>query len=116
MAFYQFQCGNGIFINLNKSYEVNYLDDIQAKLANMQVGQTALVTSENAYHFIMKYELSDQGYANEENADWFDTFEDELVSSILDAMCEEYVDQVVVDFKVLTQAKTMKTIGSNLEY
>lgn len=107
---------NGIFINLNKNYEINYLDDIQAKLTDMKKGDTALVQSENAYHFIMKYELAAQGYNNKDNADWFDTFEDEVVTDILDAMCEQYIDQIVVNDEVLKQAKTMKTVGSNMEY
>jgi hypothetical protein len=107
---------NGIFINLNKNYEINYLDDIQAKLADMNVGDTALVQSENAYHFIMKYELSKQGYSNKENADWFDTFEDEVATDILDGVCERYIDQIIVNDEVLKQAKTMKTVGSNMEY
>ena len=107
---------NGIFINLNKSYEINYLDDIQSALKDMQAGDTALISSENAYHLIMKYDLADAGYADEENSDWFSTFEDEVVNSILDAVCNEYLDQIVIDKKVLDQAKTMKTVGSNTEY
>ncbi|MBR0442953.1 MAG: hypothetical protein IIX15_01295 [Clostridia bacterium] len=107
---------NGIYVNLNKSYQINYMDDIQAKLSDMEIGETALVISENAYHFIMKYELPKQGYANEENADWFGTFEDELVSSILDAMCEEYLGKINVNAEALSKAKTMKTVGSNIEY
>lgn len=107
---------NGIFINLNKSYEINYMDDVQEALKNMQVGDTALVESENAYHFIMKYEAESQAYADDDNADWFETFDDEVVSEILDTMCEKYIDQITVDETVLAQAKTMKTIGSNMEY
>jgi hypothetical protein len=64
----------------------------------------------------MKYELPKQGYANKENADWFETFEDELVNSMLDAICEPYLEQVTLDVKVLEKAKTMKTVGANAEY
>lgn len=107
---------NGIFINLNKSYEINYMDDVQGALKNMGIGDTAVVKSENAYHFIMKYELSAQGYANDENADWFATFDEEIVGAILDSMCEQYLDQIVLNEDVLADAKTMKTIGANVEY
>jgi hypothetical protein len=107
---------DGIYVNLNQGYQINYMDDIQAALANMKVGDTALIQSENAYHFIMKYELAEQGYNNKANADWFGTFEDEVVDSILDAICEEYLDKVAVDAEVLAQAKGMKEIGANSEY
>lgn len=107
---------NGIYISLNKTYEVNYIDDIQKAMADMKVGDTALVLSENAYHLIMKYESAPKGYAADENADWFGTFEDEMISSILDSMCEKYMDQITVDETVLAEAKTMKTIGSNTKY
>lgn len=107
---------DGIYVNLNKAYQINYMDDIQAKLADMKVGDTALIRSENAYHFIMKYELAAQGYADKSNADWFDTFEDEVIGSILDAMCEEYLDKVTVNGDALAQARGMKEIGANTEY
>ena len=107
---------NGIFINLNKTYEVNYIDDLQSKLVDMDVGETAVVQSENAYHFVMKYDLTPQAYADKANADWFSTFEDEMISEMLDNMCEQYLDQIEVDVDVLASAKTMKTIGANTEY
>lgn len=107
---------DGIYVNLNQGYQINYMDDIQAALANMKVGDTALVQSENAYHFIMKYELAEQGYNNKANADWFGAFEDEVVESILDAICAEHLDKVVVDTEVLAKTKGMKEIGANSEY
>ncbi len=107
---------NGIFVNKNKNYSVAYLDDIQKALADMAVGETALIKSENAYHFIMKYELTDHAYSNKENSDWFEEFNDEVVEDILNAMCKKYLDQVEVYGDVLAQAKTMKEIGANTEY
>lgn len=107
---------NGIFLNKNKNYSVAYLDDIQKALTNMSVGETALIKSENAYHFIMKYELTDHAYSNNENSDWFGEFNDEVVEDILDAMCEKYMDKVEVYDDILAKAKTMKEIGANTGY
>lgn len=107
---------NGIFINKNKNYSIAYLDDIQKALANLEVGGTALIQSENAFHFIMKYELTDSAYNNKENSDWFEEFDDEVVEEILDAMCEEYMDDIEVYTDVLANAKTMIEIGANTDY
>ena len=107
---------NGIYINKNKNYSIAYLDDIQKALTNMAVGDIQLVQSDNAYHLIMKYEAKDQAYKNNENKDWFEEFEDEVVSDILDAMCQKYLDQVTVNEDVLAKAMDMKTVGANTEY
>ncbi|MBQ7397736.1 MAG: hypothetical protein IJW09_02790 [Clostridia bacterium] len=107
---------NGIYINKNKNYSIAYLDDIQKALTNMAVGDTQLIKSDNAYHLIMKYTAEDQAYKNKENQDWFEEFEDEVVTDILNAMCQKYLEQVTVDEKALAEAMDMKSVGANTEY
>jgi len=107
---------NGMYINLEKNYPVAYIDDMQKELKTMKDGDIALIESDNAYHLIMKYPLDEGGYKNKENQDWFEEFEDEMVTEILNSMCQEYLDDVVVDKKVLATAKDMKTIGANKDY
>lgn len=107
---------NGIYINKNKNYSIAYLDDIQKALNNMATGDIQLIQSDNAYHLIMKYQAEDQAYKNTENQDWFESFEDEVVTEILDAMCQKYMDQVTVNEDVLAEAMDMKSVGSNTAY
>jgi hypothetical protein len=107
---------NGMYINKNKNYSIAYLDDMQEALTNMAVGDIALIEADNAYHLIMKYEIEAHGYKNDANKDWFEEFEDEVVSEILDAMCQKYMDQVKVNTEALEKAMDMKTIGSNTDY
>jgi len=107
---------NGIYINKNKDYGIEYIDDIQEALVNMAVGDIALVEADNAYHLIMKYEIEQDGYKNDDNSDWFEEFEDEVISEILDALCEKYLDEVVVDATVLKEAMDMREIGANTDY
>ena len=64
----------------------------------------------------MKYDLTDSAYNNKENSDWFEEFDDEGVEKILDAMCEEYMDDVEIYTDVLANAKTMIEIGANTDY
>jgi hypothetical protein len=89
---------------------------MQEALTNMAVGDIALIEADNAYHLIMKYEIEAHGYKNDANKDWFEEFEDEVVSEILDAMCQKYMDQVKVNTEALEKAMDMKTIGSNTDY
>ena len=107
---------NGMYINKNKDYGIEYIDKIQEALANMAVGDVALIEADNAYHLIMKYDIEASGYKNTENKDWFESFEDEVVSEILNAMCEKYLDQVEVNTKALEEAMDMKSIGANVDY
>lgn len=107
---------NGMYINLEKNYPVAYIDDMQEALETMKAGDVALIESDNAYHLIMRYPLDEGGYKNTENEDWFEEFEDEMITKILDSMCREYMDDVVVDKKILATAKDMKTIGANKDY
>ena len=107
---------NGMYINKNKNYSIAYLDDMQEALTNMAVGDVALIEADNAYHLIMKYDIEASGYKNDANKDWFESFEDEVISEILDAMCQKYMDQVVVNAEALETAMEMRTIGSNIDY
>lgn len=106
----------GIYLNQKTSYPIAYLNEISSELASMKVGDTLLHRSDNAYHFIMKYEMPKGAYADEENEDWFGSFESELMSSIIDTLCKEYIDQVKVDEDVFAEAMTMKDVGTNINY
>ena len=48
-----------------------YMDTIAKKLAEMQVGETALVETDFGYHVIMKYELEKGAYEATESENWF---------------------------------------------
>lgn len=107
---------NGMYINKGKDYGIGYIDKIQEALTNMAVGDVALIEADNAYHLIMKYDIEADGFKNDANKDWFESFEDEVISEILDAMCQKYKDQVKVDTEALEKAMDMKTISPNTDY
>lgn len=107
---------NGMYINKNKDYGIEYIDEIQKALTNMAAGDIALIEADNAYHLIMKYDIEANGYKNDANKDWFESFEDEVVSEILDAMCQKYLDQVEVNTKALEEAMDMRSVGANTDY
>ena len=109
---------NGYYLHKDASSYTSYpyLESIVKKLADMEVGQTALVESDYGYHVIMKYPTEEGAYKEEENADWFENFEEGLIDSMFASLCEEYSDQVKIDQAVLDTVPSMKQIGVNFYY
>ena len=93
-----------------------YLQDIVKQLDQMEVGQTALVSSEYGYHVIMKYPLPEGAYAEDDNEDWFDGFEEGLIDTMFMTLCEPYMSKVEVDTDLLATVPPMKELGTNFYY
>ncbi len=106
----------GIFLNDAQEYSLAYLNELSGQLKDAQVGQVILFRSESAYHLVMKYPLAEGAWGVKENEDWFGTFEEEVIESILLSLCAEYADDIVVDEAVLASTKSMKEIGANWNY
>jgi hypothetical protein len=107
---------NGIYLNEQTSYPLAYLNEIAGALAGLEVGGTLLHRSDNAYHLIMKYEMPEGAYADKQNEDWFGSFENEVMNSIVDTLCEEYLSKVEVNEDVYAEAMDMKQVGTNINY
>lgn len=107
---------NGIFLKKGTDYSADYLNEIASALEKMEVGDTTLIHSENAYHLIMKYELEEGAYKQSANEDWFQDFDEELGTQILESLCEPYLEKIVVDQAVLADALTIRKVGGNLYY
>lgn len=93
-----------------------YLESIVGKLADMEVGEVALVESDYGYHVIMKYPMEKGAYADEDNEDWFEGFEEGLIEEMFMKLCKEHMDKVSVDQDVLATVPAMKDIGKNYYY
>ena len=109
---------NGYYLYHDPANYANYpyLESIVKKLADMEVGETALVESEFGYHVIMKYPVEKGAYADEDNEDWFEGFEEGLTDDMFISLCEEYMDKVTVDEKVLATVPSMVHVGTNFDY
>ena len=109
---------NGYFLYNDPDNYANYpyLEDIVKELDKMEVGQTAIVTSEYGYHVIMKYPLPEGAYADKANSDWFDGFEEGLIDTMFMTLCQPYMDKVEVDSDVLATVPHMKELGTNFYY
>ena len=93
-----------------------YLESIVEALGSMEVGEVALVESDYGYHVVMKYPVEKGSYADEDNEDWFEGFEQGLIDDLFTSLCKEYMDKVHVDEDVLATVPAMKKIGKNYYY
>lgn len=93
-----------------------YLEDIVEELNSMEVGQTAIVTSDYGWHVIMKYPLEEGAYADEQNEDWFEGFEQGLIDSMFMTLCQPYMEKITVDQEVFATVPPMKELGTNFYY
>ena len=93
-----------------------YLESIVDALGDMEVGEVTLVESDYGYHVVMKYPVEKGAYADEDNKDWFEGFEQGLIDDLFMSLCKEYMDKVSVDHDVLATVPSMKDIGKNYYY
>ena len=95
---------------------VAYFDEIAEKLSGLEVGELTVYPSDYGYHVICKYENEPGAYGKEENKDIFETFTDDLISTLFEDMCRKLYDGVTVDSTVFDDAPTMKEVGINTKY
>jgi hypothetical protein len=107
---------DGIFLNSEQEYSLAYLQELADQLQVAQVGDVILYESANALHLVMKYELTENAWKEESNKDWFGTFEDEVIESVISSLCAEYADEIVIDQEALAKATGIKEIGANWNY
>ncbi len=105
-----------------------YLSDIESALYNeymiemldalkdMEVGETALIESEYGYHIIMRYSLDEGKYSDGLYGEWFDAFNDALISELFAEKCKSVADNITVNEENLKGARSIKEIGVNTDY
>ncbi|MGM9644043.1 MAG: hypothetical protein ACI3X1_03060 [Eubacteriales bacterium] len=95
---------------------VAYFDEMAEKLAVLDPYECVLYQSEYGYHVLCRYENEPGAYDKEENKDIFETFTDDLISTLFEDMCRKLYDSVTVDSAVFGDAPTMKEVGINTKY
>ncbi len=106
---------NGIYFAVNAQYSYDYIVDIITELCRMEDGEIRMVESDSGYHVIMKYELDDGAYAVKENADWFSSFNTDVMQWLFGERCEQYLDDIKVNEDLLTHVD-IKSVKYNFYY
>ncbi len=110
---------NGCYFAVNAQYSYDYIVDIVTELCNMKDGEVRMVESDYGYHVIMKYELDEGAYDNEENAVWFSnessSFNSDVTQWLFGERCEQYLDDIIVNEDVLAE-RDIKSVKPNYYY
>ena len=93
-----------------------YLDDIASALGKMEVGESAVVSSDYGYHIIYKYKNGDAAYDDKAYADVFDSFAKDIMEDQFAKLCKSYEGKVDLDDEVWKNAPGFTDVGVNTLY
>ena len=108
--------GDYCFLYTTGDNGYDYLNDIADQLAEADVGETRLVTSEYGYNVVMKYDIPNDATSNDAYEDWFSDLNDRVVQYLFKQKCQAIIDAVVVDETVFSECPTMNEINANYSY
>jgi len=98
------------------NYNIGVMTDMLDALRSMDVGDIAMVESDDGYHIFMKYELEAGAYSDKEKSNWFRNFNASLITKMFLEKCRTMFDKIEIDKDILSGAKTIREIGSNIYY
>ena len=98
------------------------MDEIAAKLADIEVGELAILQTDAGIHLLRKYPLETGAYTDERYTQWFTDslygvydFNANLINSLLSSRLAEWEARVTVDPSLL-EGLSLKTSPSNFYY
>lgn len=94
----------------------DYLNDIADKLAEIQVGEMAIINSEYGYNVVMKYDIPSDATSNKEYKEWFSDLNSRVVQYLFYNKCKDMLDQVSVDEEVFSSLPSMSDVSANYSY
>ena len=113
---------NGYYITANAKYDNTQLKDIVDALFEMEVGDVRLVQSAGGFHVIMKYDLGERPYEDEDNEKSFVNqktgeyvFMEDLKNRLFADYLEKYKADVVVE-RELIEGINIKSVSPNFYY
>ncbi len=112
------QYPSGYYMTATSDYDS---PEVVKALFEMKDGEIRRIESDYGIHIVMKYPLEENGYALEENADFFRNedgtynFLGIIQSNLLDAYVADYKAKIVIDEDKLKEL-SMKNVGANYNY
>ena len=110
---------NGLFVTATTNYDS---PEVIKALFEMKDGEIRLVQSEFGFHVVMRYELGEKPYENEENSAMFINsetgeyvFMEELQNKLFSQYLAPYAEKVVVNEELLSGVD-IKNAGVNMNY
>ena len=107
--------GYAYYLKKNETSAYGYINTIREALNDIEIGEIRVVSSDYGYHIVMKYELEEGAYSDENNSAWFESFDTELTNKLLKTHTEGYKPQITVDSELIKDL-SMLDIGINFYY
>ncbi len=112
---------DGYYLPINASIgndadQIAFFSAITQKLAEMEIGEVALLELSDGIQILRKYEPTPGAYDLAANALWFSSFANNLMRDQFGKDCLTYTESIAVDETVLASAPTMKEISPNVYF
>lgn len=75
--------------------QTDFIDEVEESAFHLAVGEYAKVESDYGTHYILRLELDERPWEDEANADFFDTFEDDVKYKLFVEYVGQYLPDVV---------------------
>ncbi len=94
----------------------DYLNDIADALADVDVGETAMIKSEYGYNVVMKYAIPSNATSDDAYKDWFSDIQTRVMKYLFYNKCKDKMDAIVVDEAIFAAMPKMGEISPNYNY
>jgi hypothetical protein len=108
--------GSYCFLYTTGDNGYDYLNDIADTLADMEVGEAAILDTEYGCHVILRYAMPSDAASNDDYSDWFSDLVSRVVEQLFSAKCAPYVERITVDSDVFAALPSMKEVAVNYYY
>ncbi len=88
---------NGYYISEN----MDFIEDVTDSAMSLEVGEYKKIETDYGTHYIMRLEMDEKPWENEDNSDFFDGYDTTVGQALFADMAEEKISEVVLNEKVL---------------
>ncbi|MCD7782610.1 MAG: peptidylprolyl isomerase [Firmicutes bacterium] len=81
----------------------NFIDEVVEAALEMEIGDIICIETEYGTHFLKRYEITGTPWEDDENADFFEDFEDNLADYVFTNLMNDYSEDVTVYKELLSQ-------------
>lgn len=88
---------NGYYISEN----MDFIEDVTDSAMSLEVGEYKKIETDYGTHYIMRLEMDEKPWENEDNSDFFDGYDTTVGQALFADMAEEKISEVVLNEEVL---------------
>lgn len=88
---------NGYYISEN----MDFIEDVTDSAMSLEVGEYKKIETDYGTHYIMRLEMDEKPWENEDNSDFFDGYDTTVGQALFADMAEEKISEVVLNEDVL---------------